>query len=69
MAHYIKLKHFENTLTLELAAMEYTDPEFNRFKVLLESKGDTTAKWLDLGTQNFVTFANSIKYSRAKKKI
>ena len=54
---HITLQYFENTLTFELAAMEYTDPEYNRFKVMLEGEGQE-AKWTDLGTQNFVTFVN-----------
>jgi ligand-binding sensor domain-containing protein/two-component sensor histidine kinase len=56
-AQQINLKYFENTLTFELAAMEYTDPEQNRFKVMLEGEGQK-AEWSDLGTQNFVTFVN-----------
>jgi ligand-binding sensor domain-containing protein/two-component sensor histidine kinase len=57
VAERITLKHNENTLTLELAAMEYTDPENNRFKVALVAKGDTI-QWTDLGTQNYVTYPN-----------
>ena len=56
-AKEISLKHYENTLTFELAAMEYTDPENNRYKVMLEGAGQK-AEWSDLGTQNFVTFVN-----------
>jgi anti-sigma regulatory factor (Ser/Thr protein kinase) len=57
VAEHITLKHNENTLTLELAAMEYTDPENNRFKVALVAEGDTI-QWTDLGTQNYVTYPN-----------
>jgi signal transduction histidine kinase/ligand-binding sensor domain-containing protein len=57
VAEHITLKHNENTLTLELAAMEYTDPENNLFKVAMVAKGDSI-KWVDLGTQNHVTFPN-----------
>jgi ligand-binding sensor domain-containing protein len=57
VAEHITLKHNENTLSLELAAMEYTDPENNRFKVALVAKGDTL-QWADLGTQNYVTYPN-----------
>jgi ligand-binding sensor domain-containing protein/two-component sensor histidine kinase len=54
---HVRLKYFENTLTFELAAMEYTDPEQNRYKVMLEGEGQKS-EWSDLGTQNFVTFVN-----------
>jgi ligand-binding sensor domain-containing protein len=57
VAEHITLKHNENTLTLELSAMEYTDPENNLFKVALVAKGDTI-QWTNLGTQNYVTYPN-----------
>jgi ligand-binding sensor domain-containing protein/anti-sigma regulatory factor (Ser/Thr protein kinase) len=57
VAEHITLKHNENTLTFELAAMEYTDPENNRFKVALVAEDDTI-QWTDLGTQNYVTYPN-----------
>jgi len=53
----IDLPYNQNTLRLELAAMEYLDPEHNQFKVILQLKGET-ATWTALGTQNFVTYAN-----------
>jgi ligand-binding sensor domain-containing protein len=53
----IELPHNQNTLRLELAAMEYLDPEHNKFKVLLQRAGEQSP-WTDLGTQNFVTYAN-----------
>ncbi len=53
----IELPYNQNTLRLELAAMEYLDPKHNQFKVLLQLEGEK-AQWTDLGTQNFVTYAN-----------
>ncbi len=57
VTEHITLKHNDNTLTLELAAMEYTDPENNQFKVALVAEGDTI-QWVNLGTQNYVTYPN-----------
>lgn len=57
MANRIELAYNENTLRLELAAMEYTFPEMNKFRVRLLNNGNDTS-WVDLGTQNFITYAN-----------
>jgi len=57
MAQRISLNYNENTLRLELAAMEYTDPEMNRFRVWL-SKDGGKPDTVELGTQNFITYAN-----------
>lgn len=57
MANRIELAYNENTLRLELAAMEYTFPEMNKFRVRLLKNGNDTS-WVDLGTQNFITYAN-----------
>lgn len=57
MARQIQLNYNENTIRLELAAMEYTDPEMNKFRVRL-LKGENDTSWVDLGTQNFITYAN-----------
>ena len=57
MAQRIELAYNQNTLRLELAAMEYTDPEMNRFRVWLSKNGDK-ADTVELGTQNFITYAN-----------
>ncbi len=57
VVHRIQLPYNQNTLRLELAAMEYLDPERNKFKVLLQLDNEQTT-WTDLGTQNFVTYAN-----------
>ena len=55
VVHGVTLKYYENTLTFELAAMEYTDPENNKYKVMLEGYD---RDWSNLGTQNFVTYVN-----------
>ena len=55
MVNQISLPYFNNTLTFEMAAMEYTDPEKNKFKVMLEG---FDKEWVNLGTQNFVTYVN-----------
>lgn len=57
MAQRIELNYDQNTLRLELAAMEYTDPEMNRFRVWL-SKDGGKPDTVELGTQNFITYAN-----------
>jgi len=73
MADRIDLDYNQNTLRLELAAMEYTDPEMNAFKAILAPMpgawqrwliqmgflgAPDTLQWTDLGTQNFITYAN-----------
>ncbi len=55
LVNQISLPYFNNTLTFEMAAMEYTDPEKNKFKVMLEG---FDKEWVNLGTQNFVTYVN-----------
>ncbi|MEI6411147.1 MAG: two-component regulator propeller domain-containing protein [Bacteroidota bacterium] len=57
MAKRIVLPYDENTLRFELAAMEYTDPELNKFRVWLSRNGGK-ADTVELGTQNFITYAN-----------
>lgn len=51
----IRLPYDQNTLKFELAAMEYTDPARNQFKVFLKNYD---RQWSNLGTQNFITYAN-----------
>ena len=79
MAQRIQLPYNQNTLRLELAAMEYTDPEMNRFRARLLNTEQLCANttwwgrwkawafggvaqpdtaWAELGTQNFITYAN-----------
>ncbi|HFB99462.1 MAG TPA: hypothetical protein ENJ53_01530, partial [Phaeodactylibacter sp.] len=52
----IELPYTQNTLTFQLAALEYTDPKRNQFKVYLDNgdKIDSTF----LGTKNSITYAN-----------
>jgi ligand-binding sensor domain-containing protein/two-component sensor histidine kinase len=57
MLRHLHLPYNENTLRLEMAAMEYLDPARNQFRVMLHQVGEK-GKWTDLGTQNFVTYAN-----------
>jgi ligand-binding sensor domain-containing protein len=54
---HLNLPYNQNTLRLEMAALEYLGPSRNQFKVRLQREGETLA-WTDLGTQNFVTYAN-----------
>lgn len=73
MARRLDLQYNQNTLRFDLAAMEYTDPEMNRFKAVLQPlsnrweqwlqrlgfrAGPDSARWDELGTQNFITYAN-----------
>jgi ligand-binding sensor domain-containing protein/signal transduction histidine kinase len=51
----ILLKHFENTFTVEFAALEFTNPVKNRYAYRLEGVDDD---WNDIGTRNFVAFTN-----------
>lgn len=51
----IKLSRQENTLTFELAAMEYLDPNFNQFKIFLQGLDST---WVDIGRANSFTYMN-----------
>lgn len=53
--HQISLPYDQNTLKFELAAMEYTDPARNQFKVFLKNYD---RQWSNLSTQNFITYAN-----------
>lgn len=55
VANHVYLKYFENTLTFELSAMEYTNPLNNKFKVMMEGYDK---EWVNLSTQNFVTYLN-----------
>lgn len=51
----LELSYLQNTLQFNLAALEYTNPQLNQFKVRL--LGIDTA-WTHLGTQNFITYPN-----------
>ncbi|MFK8008457.1 MAG: two-component regulator propeller domain-containing protein [Saprospiraceae bacterium] len=52
----INLSHTQNTLKFELAALEYTDPKRNQFKVYLDNGNKVDSTFL--GTENSITYAN-----------
>jgi len=49
------LNYYENTFTIEFAALEFTNPAKNRYAYKLEGVDD---EWNDIGTRNFVAFTN-----------
>jgi len=49
------LNYNENTITIEFAALEFTNPARNRYAYMLEGVDND---WIDLGTRNFVAFTN-----------
>ena len=51
----VVLNHYENTFTIEFAALEFTNPVKNRYAYKLEGVDDD---WNDIGTRNFVAFTN-----------
>jgi len=51
----VRLKHYENTFTIEFAAMEFTNPSKNAYAYMLEGIDDN---WTGIGTRNFVAFTN-----------
>ncbi|MDX2072706.1 MAG: triple tyrosine motif-containing protein [Haliscomenobacter sp.] len=51
----IRLPYHQNTLKFEMSALDYRDPAHNQFKVYLAGYDQV---WSDLGTQNFITYAN-----------
>jgi ligand-binding sensor domain-containing protein/signal transduction histidine kinase len=51
----VVLDYLENTFTLEFAALEYTNPENNRYAYRLEGVSD---EWIDLGNRRFIPFTN-----------
>ncbi len=51
----VTLKYNENTFTVEFAALEYTNPEKNRYAYKLDGADD---EWNDIGTRNFVAFTS-----------
>lgn len=56
---HIDLPYNQNTLRLELAALEYLNPLLNQYRVSLSRVGEPE-NWVNLGTQYFVTYANLI---------
>jgi ligand-binding sensor domain-containing protein len=51
--HCIVLAHNDNALTIEFAALEFTQPLRNRFKYRFEGVDD---EWIEIGNRNFVSF-------------
>jgi signal transduction histidine kinase len=49
------LRYYENTFTIEFAALEFTNPARNRYAYMLEGVDND---WNDIGTRNFVAFTN-----------
>ena len=59
---YLDLTHRQNLISLEFAALEFTNPEQNQYRYHLARKGflstHTDNKWVELGSKNSVQFAN-----------
>lgn len=51
----IRLTYKDHFLSFELAALEYTDPERNRFKYRMIGLDED---WIDAGTRNYVSYPN-----------
>jgi len=51
----ISLNHNDHTFTIEFAALEFTNPEKNRYAYMLEGVSD---QWTETGTRHFVPFFN-----------
>ncbi len=51
----IELFHNDHTITIYFAALEFTNPQKNRYKYKMEGLSDD---WTDLENQNFQTFSN-----------
>ena len=51
----ITLKHTDNVISFEFAALDYTAPQRNRYRYRLEGFDE---EWVDSGTRNRVTFTN-----------
>ncbi len=49
------LNHNEHTFTIEFAALEFTNPEKNRYAYMLEGVSDD---WIETGNRRFVPFSN-----------
>lgn len=55
MERKIILKHNEYSVTIEFAALEFTNPARNRFMYQLEGVDDA---WIENGSRNFIAFSN-----------
>jgi signal transduction histidine kinase/ligand-binding sensor domain-containing protein len=51
----IILNYNDYSLTVEFAALEFTNPSRNRYMYRLEGNGN---EWIDIGNRNFVAFSN-----------
>ncbi len=51
----IVLKHNDHSLTVEFAALEFTNPSRNRYQYRLEGLEE---EWISLGSRNFIPFSN-----------
>jgi ligand-binding sensor domain-containing protein/signal transduction histidine kinase len=51
----IRLSYRENFLTIEFAALDYTNPRKNRYTYMLEGVNEG---WIDCGTRRFASFTN-----------
>ncbi len=51
----IELSYNDNSLRIDFASLEYTNPLENSFQYKLDGKNNY---WVDLGTQNYVSFPN-----------
>lgn len=51
----ITLRHWQNIVTLHFAALNFRQPERNEYQYRFSALGDG---WLNIGTQNHVTFTN-----------
>lgn len=53
-SHRIELRHNDKSFTIEFAALEFTNPQENRYRYRLEG---IDQEWIDLETRNFVPFS------------
>ena len=51
----VRLNYNDYSFTMEFAALEFTDPQKNRYAYMMEGIAD---EWIDIGNRHFVTFSN-----------
>lgn len=54
-SNQIEISHKNNLITIEFAALDYTNPEKNRYAYKLEGVED---EWINLGNRRYATFSN-----------
>jgi signal transduction histidine kinase/ligand-binding sensor domain-containing protein len=54
-AREVVLNHNDHTFTIEFAALEFTNPEKNRYTYMLEG---VSGDWIETGNRRFVPFSN-----------